>query len=51
MWGVTHVEYWVTSDGMSFPTEEQANKHEEFIHSDRYPKTYCSGPVPFQNKF
>lgn len=31
MWGVQHVEYWVTSDGRTFPTEEEANNWQEFL--------------------
>lgn len=42
MWGVQHVEYWMTSDGRTFPTEEEANKHQEFLEKQQEPTSYCS---------
>ena len=42
MWGVKHIEYWVTTDGRTFPTEEEANKWQALIDSPDYQSTtYC----------
>ena len=44
MWGVRHIEYWVTSDGRTFPTEKEANDWQKLIDSPDYQtKTYCEG--------
>ena len=42
MWGVRHIEYWVTSDGRTFPTEKEANDWQKLIDSPDYQSaTYC----------
>ena len=34
MWGVQHVEYWMTTDGRTFQTEEEANSWQEYLNSN-----------------
>ncbi len=34
MWGVQHVEYWMTTDGRTFQTEEEANRWQEYLNSN-----------------
>lgn len=53
MWGVKHIEYWVTTDGRTFPTEEEANKWQALIDSPDYQSlSYCeANPTVKEDEF